>query len=68
MKRPEEVTLSRAEGEALISRLEGDALTAEDRRILVKVLTFYFWLLFGTLPVTLVDFRIALQFHFHHVC
>jgi transposase len=47
MKRPEEVTLSREEGEALITRLEADALTAEDRRVLVKVLTFYFWLLFA---------------------
>src|SRR5215831_315948 len=44
---PDEVTLSRAEGEALIERLERDALTAEDRRVLVKVLTFYFWLLFA---------------------
>jgi transposase len=47
MKRPEEVTLSREDGEALITRLERDALTAEDRRVLVKVLTFYFWLLFA---------------------
>jgi transposase len=47
MKRPEEVTLSREEGEALIARLERDALSAEDRRVLVKVLTFYFWLLFA---------------------
>jgi len=47
MKRPEEVTLSREDGEALIERLEKDALTAEDRRVLVKVLTFYFWLLFA---------------------
>src|SRR5215510_4946268 len=47
MKRPEEVTLSREDGEALITRLEADALTAEDRRVLVKVLTFYFWLLFA---------------------
>src|SRR5262245_55941502 len=44
-KRPEEVRLSPEEGEALIERLEKDALTAEDRRVLVKVLTFYFWLL-----------------------
>ena len=43
MKRPEEVTLSREEGEALIERVERDALSAEDRRVLVKVLTFYFW-------------------------
>jgi transposase len=47
MKRPEEVTLSREEGEALIERLEHDALSAEDRRVLVKILTFYFWLLFA---------------------
>jgi hypothetical protein len=47
MKRPKEVTLSREDGEALIERLEKDALTAEDRRVLVKVLTFYFWLLFA---------------------
>ena len=47
MTRPEEVTLSREDGEALIERLEKDALTAEDRRVLVKVLTFYFWLLFA---------------------
>jgi hypothetical protein len=47
MKRPEEVTLSREEGEALLTRLERDALTAEDRQVLVKVLTFYFWLLFA---------------------
>jgi hypothetical protein len=47
MKRPEEVTLSREDGEALIERLEKAALTAEDRRVLVKVLTFYFCLLFA---------------------
>jgi hypothetical protein len=47
MKRPKEVTLSREDGEALIERLEKDALTAEDRRVLVKVLTFYFCLLFA---------------------
>jgi transposase len=47
MKRPEEVTLSREEGEALIERLEHNELSAEDRRVLVKILTFYFWLLFA---------------------
>jgi transposase len=47
MKRPEEVTLSREQGEALIERLERDALSAADRRVLVKVLTCYFWLLFA---------------------
>jgi len=47
VKRPQEVILSREEGEALLARLEADALTAEDRRVLGKVLTFYFWLVFA---------------------
>jgi hypothetical protein len=47
MKRPEEVTLSREEGEALLARLAANTLTAEDRQVLGKVLTFYFWLLFA---------------------
>jgi len=42
MKQPEDVRLSREEGEALIERIERDALSAADRRILVKILTFYF--------------------------
>jgi hypothetical protein len=47
MKRPEDVTLSREDGEALMERIERNALSAEDQRVLVKVLTFYFWLLFA---------------------
>jgi len=47
MKRPEDVTLSREDGEALLARLDANSLTAEDRRVLGKVLTFYFWLLFA---------------------
>ena len=47
MRQPEDVRLSREEGEALIERIEGNALSAEDRRLLVKILTFYFWLLFA---------------------
>ena len=47
MKQPEDVRLSREEGAALIERIERNALSAEDRRILVKILTFYFWLLFA---------------------
>ena len=31
----------------MIERIEQNALSAEDRRVLVKVLTFYFWLLFA---------------------
>ncbi len=47
MKQPEDVRLSCEEGEALIERLERNGLSAEDRQVLVKVLTFYFWLLFA---------------------
>jgi hypothetical protein len=47
MKRPEDVTLSREEGEALIERIERNTLSAADRQLLVKVLTSYFWLLFA---------------------
>jgi len=47
MKQPEDVRLSREEGEALIERIERNTLSAEDRQLLVKVLTFYFWLLFA---------------------
>jgi hypothetical protein len=47
MKQPDEVRLHRAEGEALIERLERNALTSEDRRVLVQLIRLYFWLLFA---------------------
>ncbi len=47
MKQPEDVHLSREEGEALLARLEATTLTAKDRRVVGKVVTFYFWLLFA---------------------
>ena len=47
MKQPEDVRLSREEGEALIERIERNTLSTEDRRLLVKMVTFYFWLLFA---------------------
>lgn len=47
MEQPDEVHLSRQDGEALIERLQGDALTAHDRRVLEQVLRWYFWLLFA---------------------
>ncbi|MDQ2696728.1 MAG: IS66 family transposase [Pseudomonadota bacterium] len=46
-KPPTEVQLSREEGEALIQRLEGDRLTGEDRRVLVTLVQWYFWLGFA---------------------
>ena len=56
MKRPEEVKLSREEGEALIERLEADALSADDRRLLVKLIELYFWL-----TVALQETKISLR-------
>jgi rRNA maturation protein Nop10 len=47
MEQPDEVNLSRQDGDALIKRLQGDALTAQDRRVLEQVLRWYFWLLFA---------------------
>jgi transposase len=47
MERPDEVTLSRQDSEALIERLHRDALTAQDRRVLEQMLRWYFWLLFA---------------------
>jgi hypothetical protein len=47
MKRPDEVKLSREDGEALRKRLEGDTLTAHDRQVLGHVLAWYFWLMFA---------------------
>jgi hypothetical protein len=45
MQCPEEVKLSREDGEALRTRLADDALTAADRRVLDQVLQWYCWLL-----------------------
>jgi hypothetical protein len=56
MERPDEVNLSRQDGEALIERLQGDALTTQDRRVLEQVLRWYFWLLF-----TLQEARFSLK-------
>ena len=45
MQSPQEVHLSPEEGEALIERLERDALSADDRHLLVQVVRLLFWLL-----------------------
>src|SRR5262245_11475685 len=47
MKRPDTITLSHEDGEALRQRLNGNALTADDRRVLGQVLLWYFWLVFA---------------------
>jgi hypothetical protein len=52
MKCPEKLQLSRADGEALRTRLARDSLTADDRRVLDQVLQWYFWLLFALQEAT----------------
>src|SRR5215831_13641859 len=47
MQRPDEITLSHKDAEALRQRLNGNALTADDRLVLDQVLLWYFWLVFA---------------------
>jgi transposase len=44
MKPPEEIRLSREEGEALIERIKASNLRSEDQGLLVKLIQVYFWL------------------------
>jgi hypothetical protein len=44
---PDEVKLSREEGQALIERLQANTLTGEDRGLLVKLIQLYFWFTFA---------------------
>ena len=47
MQRPhDDLSLSPDEGAALIERLDGNTLRAEDRRVLVQVVRWLFWLFF----------------------
>ena len=47
MQRPhDDLYLSPDEGAALIERLDGNTLSAEDRRVLVQVVRWLFWLFF----------------------
>jgi hypothetical protein len=47
MERPEDIHLSRQDGEVLIKRRHRDALTTQDRHVLEQVLRWYVWLLFA---------------------
>jgi transposase len=44
---PDEVKLSREEGQASIERLQANTLTGEDRGLLVKRIQLYFWFTFA---------------------
>lgn len=43
---PEEVKLSREDGDALIERLQANTVTSDDRRLLIKLIQLYFWFTF----------------------
>ncbi len=62
MNRPEDLDLSREDGEALIERLETESWTAEGRQVLIQVVRLYFWLLFALkeTKLSLKRFRIML--------
>jgi len=40
---PEDVKLSREDGEALIARIQASSLAGDDQRLLVKLIRLYFW-------------------------
>ncbi|MFO1433938.1 MAG: hypothetical protein U1F76_28225 [Candidatus Competibacteraceae bacterium] len=44
---PEEVKLSREDGEALIERLQANTVTSDDRRLLVQLIRLYCWFTFA---------------------
>jgi hypothetical protein len=39
---PDDVKLSREEGDALMARLQANTVTSDDRRLLVKLIQLYF--------------------------
>lgn len=56
MKRPDEVKLSRDDGEALMTRIRASSLSSDDQRVLVKLIELYFWL-----AVALQETKISLK-------
>jgi transposase len=56
MKRPDEVKLSRDDGEALMARIRASSLSGDDQRLLVKLIELYFWL-----TVALQETKISLK-------
>ena len=47
MKQPDDIHLSRAEGEALIERVKANTLSEGDRQVVVKLIELWFWLTFA---------------------
>jgi hypothetical protein len=50
---PEEVKLSREDGEALIERIQANSRTGDDQRLLVKLIRLYFWFTFALSETTI---------------
>ena len=50
---PEDVKLSREDGEALIERIQANSLTGDDQRLLVKLIRLYFWFTFALSETTI---------------
>ena len=44
---PDDVTLSREDGDALIARLQANTVTSDDRQLLVKLMQLYCWFTFA---------------------
>ena len=62
MKPPEEVKLSREDGEALIERIKASNLASDDQGLLVKLIQVYFWLMlaFQETKISLKRLKVAL--------
>ena len=50
---PDDVKLSREEGEALMERIRASSLASDDRGLLVKLIQLYFWLAFALRETTI---------------
>src|SRR5512144_332009 len=50
---PEDVKLSREDGDALIERIQANSLTGDDQRLLVKLIRLYFWFTFALSETTI---------------
>ena len=44
---PEEVKLSREDGEVLIARIQASSLADDDQGLLIKLIRLYFWFTFA---------------------
>lgn len=50
---PDDVKLSREEGDALMERIRVSSLAGDDQRLLVKLIQIYFWFTFALRETTI---------------